>query len=77
VALDHVEDVADQADVGDAERRHPRPLLVPAAARGARPAGAHRAATTSARAADGALAGSVLSAATWRQALAAATGKAS
>lgn len=52
---------------------------------GPRPVGAHRAdvparparAARAARTADGALTGSVLSAQTWRQALAAATGKAS
>jgi flagellar protein FliO/FliZ len=42
-----------------------------------RPAGAHRAATAHRAADPGALAGSVLSARTWRQAFAAATGKAS
>jgi flagellar protein FliO/FliZ len=69
-------DELDDVVTGEAEVAH----LVAAPA--PRAAGAHRAdvpakPVKAARGADGALAGSVLSAQTWRQALAAATGKAS
>ena len=74
-----------EGSADDADEPTPLPVVAaraagvrPTGARtpGARPAGAHRAAAT-ARPAQGPLTGSVLSPQTWRQAFAAATGKAS
>lgn len=79
--LDETEDPAALEGAGGGRVVRPAPLtLTRAATRGrstGRRAGAHRAAPTAPVGSQGALAGSVLSPQTWKQALAAATGKAS